>query len=80
MTRDNDIVVWVNYEMSDEKIAILQLQFDCNRQKKAVDECVKEKNESDPDVIRTRNLLIWSQTRYRCATESAEGYAPQVEL
>ena len=21
----------------------------------------------DPDVIRTRNLLIWSQTRYRCA-------------
>ena len=23
----------------------------------------------DPDVIRTRNLLIWSQTRYRCATE-----------
>ena len=25
----------------------------------------------DPDVIWTRNLLIWSQTRYRCATESA---------
>ena len=25
---------------------------------------------ADPDVIRTRNLLIWSQTRYRCATES----------
>ena len=24
----------------------------------------------DPDVIRTRNLLIWSQTRYRCATEA----------
>ena len=23
------------------------------------------------DVIRTRSLLIWSQTRYRCATESA---------
>ena len=23
---------------------------------------------SDPDVIWTRNLLIWSQTRYRCAT------------
>ena len=22
----------------------------------------------EPDVIRTRNLLIWSQTRYRCAT------------
>ena len=22
----------------------------------------------DPYVIRTRNLLIWSQTRYRCAT------------
>ena len=28
------------------------------------------KNISDPDVIRTRSLLIWSQTRYRCATES----------
>ena len=25
----------------------------------------------DPDVIRTRSLLIWSQTRYRCATESS---------
>ena len=24
----------------------------------------------DPDVIWTRSLLIWSQTRYRCATES----------
>ena len=23
----------------------------------------------DPDVIRTRSLLIWSQTRYHCATE-----------
>ena len=23
---------------------------------------------ADPDVIWTRNLLIWSQTRYRCAT------------
>ena len=33
---------------------------------------VEAKGESDPDVIRTRNLLIWSQTRYRCATESAE--------
>ena len=30
---------------------------------------VKEKKD-DPDVIRTRNLLIWSQTRCRCATES----------
>ena len=28
------------------------------------------KNPVDPDVIRTRSLLIWSQTRYRCATES----------
>ena len=27
-----------------------------------------KKNIYDPDVIRTRNLLIWSQTRYRCAT------------
>ena len=28
------------------------------------------KKEPDPDVIRTRSLLIWSQTRYHCATES----------
>lgn len=26
---------------------------------------------ADPDVIWTRSLLIWSQTRYRCATESS---------
>lgn len=30
----------------------------------------KEAKVFDPDVIWTRNLLIWSQTRYRCATES----------
>ena len=29
-----------------------------------------KKNIFDPDVIWTRSLLIWSQTRYRCATES----------
>jgi hypothetical protein len=35
------------------------------------------KNESglvrgfEPDVNRTRNLLIWSQTRYHCATDPA---------
>ena len=29
------------------------------------------KNIDDPDVIWTRNLLIWSQTRYRCATKPA---------
>ena len=28
----------------------------------------KKKEKTEPDVIRTRNLLIWSQTRYRCAT------------
>ena len=27
----------------------------------------------DPNVIRTRNLLIWSQTRYHCVTESTLG-------
>ena len=27
---------------------------------------------NEPDVIRTRSLLIWSQTRYRCATSSAQ--------
>jgi hypothetical protein len=25
--------------------------------------------EIEPDVNRTRNLLIWSQTRYHCATD-----------
>ena len=25
--------------------------------------------EFEPDVNRTRNLLIWSQTRYHCATD-----------
>ena len=29
---------------------------------------LKKRAKSEPDVIRTRNLLIWSQTRYRCAT------------
>ena len=27
-------------------------------------------NACDPDVIRTRSLLIWSQTRYHCATKA----------
>merc|ERR1711867_95367 len=34
----------------------------------------------DPDVIRTRSLLIWSQTRYRCATESINEVLPRFEL
>jgi hypothetical protein len=29
------------------------------------------KHSVDPDVTRTRNLLIWSQTRYHCATGSS---------
>ena len=29
----------------------------------------KLKKSSGPDEIRTRNLLIWSQTHYHCATE-----------
>ena len=33
----------------------------------------KKSQTLDPDVIWTRNLLIWSQTRYRCATESCSG-------
>ena len=31
-----------------------------------------EKKVSDPDMIRTRNLLIWSQTRFHCATETPD--------
>ena len=38
------------------------------------------KNSRDPDVIRTRSLLIWSQTRYRCATESIHEVLPRFEL
>ena len=30
------------------------------------------KRDIDPDVTRTRSLLIWSQTRYHCATESTQ--------
>ena len=29
----------------------------------------KNKVGIEPDVNRTRNLLIWSQTRYHCATD-----------
>ena len=29
----------------------------------------KKKAGFEPDVNRTRNLLIWSQTRYHCATD-----------
>ncbi|KAJ0010095.1 hypothetical protein Pint_34480 [Pistacia integerrima] len=29
----------------------------------------KKKEGFEPDVNRTRNLLIWSQTRYHCATD-----------
>ena len=40
--------------------------------------CLKD---FDPDVIRTRSLLIWSQTRYHCATESDEKiYASELTL
>ena len=28
-----------------------------------------KERKSEPDVNRTRNLLIWSQTRYHCATD-----------
>ena len=34
----------------------------------------------DPDVTRTRNLLIWSQARYHCATESANHRCPKNKL
>ena len=39
-------------------------------------ELPRQPSSHDPDVIWTRNLLIWSQTRYRCATESY--YPPRV--
>ncbi len=40
------------------------------KKKKELERKKKVQKVYDPDVIRTRNLLIWSQTRYRCATES----------
>ena len=39
---------------------------------------LKNEKRIDPDVIRTRSLLIWSQTRYHCATESAYGTMPDI--
>ena len=39
-------------------------------QKKALWKWLTKNFSFDPDVIRTRNLLIWSQTRYSCAAES----------
>ena len=46
------------------------LREDKEKIKKKKNEKKKKEKINDPDVIRTRNLLIWSQTRYRCATES----------
>ena len=31
----------------------------------------------EPDVNRTRNLLIWSQTRYHCATDPVKLLCPK---
>ena len=53
------------------KIPTMCLQLDKTRQKFFYAHPVHGKKFFfDPDVIRTRNLLIWSQTRYHCATES----------
>ena len=41
---------------------VLWIRFEVEKSWKTLD---------DPDVIWTRNLLIWSQTRYRCATKPA---------
>ena len=46
-------------------------RFDPGREhfgKESLEGCLAGPQKSEPDVIRTRNLLIWSQTRYRCAT------------
>ena len=40
----------------------------------------KKKIYADPDVIRTRSLLIWSQTRYHCATESTSLILGKLEV
>ena len=50
-------------EENVKRQTLFPLEFDANKMKII-------RKENDPDVIRTRSLLIWSQTRYRCATES----------
>ncbi len=74
--RGRDGVVRVNL-LLDLNVLVLKKQI-LIRQKSIVSSllrsscfCFKQK-EFDPDVIRTRSLLIWSQTRYRCATESSD--------
>ena len=37
----------------------------------------QKKKGIEPDVNRTRNLLIWSQTRYHCATDPLVNLLPQ---
>ena len=47
--------------------------FDNQRMKKKLKSLLQAKKKfTDPDMIWTRNLLIWSQTRYHCATESTD--------
>ena len=55
--------------------SVIVYQWKCENQIK-----VLQKSDSDPDVIWTRNLLIWSQTRYRCATESLDGHEKFVQI
>ena len=38
-----------------------------------------KKEKTEPDVIRTRNLLIWSQTRYRCAIHPIDNALPSTQ-
>ena len=41
---------------------------------------IKKEILSDPDVTWTRSLLIWSQTRYHCATESHAESAGEIYI
>lgn len=38
------------------------------------EDIILEKKGFEPDVNRTRNLLIWSQTRYHCATDPLDDF------
>ena len=47
------------------------------RRKKKKRAMVAPDRDFEPDVNRTRNLLIWSQTRYHCATDPDVNYLAQ---
>ena len=52
----------------DQKVVLLLRKWEGKKKQKRNPDMVRG---FEPDVNRTRNLLIWSQTRYHCATDPA---------